>query len=299
MPARRPSQDAGGGGGGPSSLRPPAGPGSHGTGVAVARRWTDAAGATPPPPQTRAGRTADAGTRAGSGGWIARRLRVGGKATRTRGAGARRGQLVASAGEEARTRPGGEGGGAVARGRGRRGQGRGDGRGWETARLRSGDSDGAAATGTSGRRAPLAPSAARRRGRHSRRASLAPAGSGTQTACSLCSLGTAATWTAQPPTRFPGSGGSSGNWNGSLCSDGSGGATATGTARTGHSLCSLTEEATGTARMPTFPCSGCSRWADVSGQYLNSLFRRFAISFGRDPLVSSLTIPQQFHHNNP
>ena len=43
----------------------------------------------------------------------------------------------------------------------------------------------------------------------------------------------------------------------------------------------------------------CPRWADVSGQYLNSLFRGFVISFGRDPSVSSLTMPPQFHHNNP
>ena len=40
----------------------------------------------------------------------------------------------------------------------------------------------------------------------------------------------------------------------------------------------------------------CPRWADVSGQYLNSLFRRFATSFGRDPSVSSLTIPTIIHN---
>ena len=42
----------------------------------------------------------------------------------------------------------------------------------------------------------------------------------------------------------------------------------------------------------------CPRWADVSGQYLNSLFWGFAMSFGRDPSVSSLTSPSQFHHNS-
>ena len=35
---------------------------------------------------------------------------------------------------------------------------------------------------------------------------------------------------------------------------------------------------------------GCLRWADTSDQYLNLLFRGFAISFGQDTLVSSLTI---------
>ena len=37
----------------------------------------------------------------------------------------------------------------------------------------------------------------------------------------------------------------------------------------------------------------CARLADVSGQYVNSLLRGFAISFGRDPSVLSLTIPSQ------
>ena len=42
-------------------------------------------------------------------------------------------------------------------------------------------------------------------------------------------------------------------------------------------------------------CSRCyPRWADVSDQYLNPLFRGFAISFGGDPSASSLTIQQQF-----
>merc|ERR1711966_339246 len=41
---------------------------------------------------------------------------------------------------------------------------------------------------------------------------------------------------------------------------------------------------------------GYPRWTDVSNQYLNSLFRGFAISFGRDPSVSSLTIPTVIHN---
>ena len=38
------------------------------------------------------------------------------------------------------------------------------------------------------------------------------------------------------------------------------------------------------------------RWTDVSDQYLIFLFRGFAISFGRDPSVSSLTIPTVIHN---
>ena len=37
----------------------------------------------------------------------------------------------------------------------------------------------------------------------------------------------------------------------------------------------------------------CPRWADVSDIYLNVSFRGFAISFERDPLVSSITISSQ------
>ena len=99
-----------------------------------------------------------------------------------------------------------------------------------------------AATVTSGRCAPLDPLAARGRGRHSRRVSLASAGPGTRTARSLGSLGTGATWTAQP-TRFP-------------RFSSSDGAVATGTARTARSFHSLGAVASGTAWMPNSSCSG-------------------------------------------
>ena len=67
----------------------PAGRGPRGTGGISAHRWPDTAGATPPLPQMRAGRKAEAGAWVGRGTKVARRPCVGGKteAEGTRGHG--------------------------------------------------------------------------------------------------------------------------------------------------------------------------------------------------------------------
>ena len=103
-----------------------------------------------------------------------------GKAAGMRDAGSHRDQFVASAGEEARTGPGGGSGRPWTSPLRTRTQGR-EG-GGETARLRSSasGSGNASVTGPSGRYAPLASSAVWRYGRRSRRASLAPIDPGTQ-----------------------------------------------------------------------------------------------------------------------